>query len=160
MVGFHDYKMGVMDEEYFYVEKTELPPSEQARADKDAIELQLNFLTRWVVNANLDLYKTDQERDWAFVVRKELRYLNRKALGEGFAISSALCFFYSASIKRISFVPLALTPLFWYWSYYPLLEKNCRRLFSMLNVGTEFELGAERNRVLEECNQIARRADY
>jgi len=160
VVGIHDYKMGVMDEEYFYVAKTELPPLEQARADRQAMDLQISFLTRWVVKANLDLYKTDVEKDWANVVRKDLRYINGKALGTGLAHALLLSFFYSSFLQKISVVPLVLTPVFWYWSYYPLLDQNTRRLFSMLNIGTEYELGAERNRVLEQCNEITRRADF
>jgi hypothetical protein len=152
--------MGVMDEEYFYVAHTELPPSEQERADKEAIKLQQKFMFDWVINTNLDLYKTDQERDWSYLVRKELGYIHRKSWSIGFAQASLLSMFYSFRVKRISFVPFLLVPALAYYDYYPRVDSNTRRLFGMLNLGTEFELGAERNRVLEECNRITRRADF
>jgi hypothetical protein len=152
--------MGVMDEEYFYVAQTELPPAEQERADNQVLEIQQKFLFDWVVNASLDLYKTDQERDWAYVVRKELTYIERKSYGVGFCQSSLLAMMFSISSKKISFIPFVLTPILAAIDYYPRLDLNTRRLFGMLNLGTEFELGAERNRVLEESNRISRRADF
>ena len=152
--------MGVMDEEYFYVAPTELPPGDQGRVDKEALKLQQVFLFSWAVKANLDLYKTDQEKDWAYLVRKELNYINRKSWAIGFCQSSLVTMVYSILAKRISFLPFALTPFLAYYDYYPRVDHHTRRLFGMLNLGTEFELGAERNRVLEECNRITRRADF
>lgn len=150
-----------MDDEYFYVEQTELPPGDQKVADNKALKLQINFLEKFAMRANLDMYKTDTEKDWAYVVRREMSYLNRKAIAISFGQSSLACFFISLATKKITIAPaFVLTPALYFLNYSPLVKSNTRRLFAMLNIGTEFELGAERNRILEECNRITRRADY
>lgn len=150
-----------MDDEYFYVEQTELPPTDQRIADNKAYKLQINFLEKFAMKANLDMYKTDQEKDWAYVVRREMNYLSRKAVGISFAQATLACFFISLASKRIVLAPvIALTPALYAFNYSPLVRSETRRLFALLNIGTEFELGAERNRILEECNRITRRADY
>ncbi|OMJ82754.1 hypothetical protein SteCoe_16459 [Stentor coeruleus] len=152
--------MGVMDDEYFYVPKTVLPEHEQRAADKQCTMLKLDFIRKWVVKGNLDLFKTEQERDWAYIVRKEYRYHQKKAIGEGIAYTSLATVVYSLLIKQVSFKPLALFFVVTPFLVTPRLSKDCRRMFEMLNVGTEYELGAERNRVLEECNRISKRADF
>jgi hypothetical protein len=152
--------MGVMDDEYFYVAKTELPPADQVRADQQADGLRKAFIKRWAVWANLDLYKTDTEKDWAYIVRMESRWMWQKSWWIGLSWSFAACAALAVVKKQANFYPLLLTPLFAGYVYYPIVDKNTKRLFDMLNIGTEYELGAERNRVLEECNRISRRADF
>ena len=66
--------MGFTDEEFFYQEQTLLPASEQKHADYLSDMLRLKFLKIWIVGANLDLYKTDAERDWAYIARRDYRY--------------------------------------------------------------------------------------
>ncbi|OMJ79358.1 hypothetical protein SteCoe_20651 [Stentor coeruleus] len=152
--------MGVMDDEYFYVPKTELPAHEQQIADKQSTMIKLDFIRKWVVKGNLDLFKTEQERDWAYIVRKEYLYHQKKAIGEGIAYTSLATVVYSLLVRQVSFKPLALFFVITPFLVTPRLSKDCRRMFEMLNVGTEYELGAERNRILEECNRISRRANF
>jgi hypothetical protein len=92
-------------------------------------------------------------------VRKEMRWIYQRSWLIGFAYSSAACALNALYKKRVSFKPLWLTPIFASLLYQFEVDRNTRRLFDTLNIGTEYELGAERNRVLEECNRISRRAD-
>ena len=153
--------MGYTDEERYHREQTLLGAREQAHADYLADRLRMSFITKWALRANLDLYKTDCERDWAYIVRREHRYLvtGRSLADAAFVCSLGQCF---ATIQArqvrwwpwaaLPFVAYAIMPYRYRWSN--------KRFFDMLNVGTEYELGAERNRVLEECNRLAKRADF
>ena len=149
-----------MDDEYFYVAKTELPQGEQDRADRQANSLRWNFIKKWAVDGNLDLYRTDTEKDWAYIARMEARWMYQKSWLIGFVDSTATCALVAFFRKKVSLYPVLLTPFFAAYAYYPMIDKNTKRLFDTLNIGTEYELGAERNRVLEECNRISKRADF
>jgi hypothetical protein len=152
--------MGVPDEEYYYQPKTELIPYTQSLLDKQADEIKLNFIYKWVINANLDLYKTDTERDWAYIVRKEYRFLKYPAILTALGISSFCTVLHSIYLSRISFKFYALAPFIFYYSWTNSVHKSTRKLFEILNVGSEYELGAERNRILEETNNLTRREDF
>lgn len=149
-----------MDDEYFCQVKTEFPPAEQERLDKQCNILRINFIKNWVLNANLDLYKTDTERDWAYIVRKEYRYIVKKSIFEGIGIACLFQVLDTIRLRKVQFYAYLFVPAFAVFSYYRRIGTENRRLFEILNVGTEYELGAERNRVLEECNRIAKRNDF
>ncbi|CAG9310980.1 unnamed protein product [Blepharisma stoltei] len=154
--------MGVMDEEYFYKEKTDLAPDDQREADHVCDNLRMKFIKDWALNKNLDTYKTDAERDWAYIVKREYRFaVNLRSFFDGMFVGNALQLLVSWRRKKLVFTPLFMAwPVVYYWQIGKRFSQHNRRFFEMLNVGTEFELGAERNRVLEECNRIARRADF
>ena len=152
--------MGVMDEEFFYVAKTDFAPGDQNRVDRQASSLRWDFIKKWAVKANLDLYRTDTEKDWAYIARNEYRWMNQKSWMIGFSYAFATCVLVAVFKKQVNLYPVLLTPLFAAYVYYPITEKNTKRIFDTLNIGTEYELGAERNRVLEECNRLSKRADF
>ena len=152
--------MGIIDEEYFYKAKTVLPESEQKTADNQSTMLRKSFITNWVVNSNLDLYRTDTEKDWAYIVRREYRALGYSAFFKSIAFCSALQVANALFTKKIRFYYYAFLPVFYFPFKSDLFERDHKRLFDMLNIGTEYDLGAERNRVLEEANRISKRADF
>lgn len=153
--------MGLTDEEIAYKEQTVLSDSEQKKMDNICDLIRMNFISKWSLNSNVDLYKTDTEKDWAYIVRREYRY--NVNMGSFFAsvgiVSTVHCLAIWKNKKMVAwpyaflpFVGLGLAPY--------IFKTNSRRYFEMLNVGSEYELGAERNRVLEECNRLAHRADF
>ena len=152
--------MGIIDEEYFYKAKTVLPKDEQQTADNQSTILRVNFIKNWVVNSNLDLYRTDAEKDWAYIVRREFRAIGFSALFKSLAVCSVLQAVDALVTKRVRFYSYALLPVFYFPFRSSLLDENNKRLFDMLNLGTEYDLGAERNRVLEEVNRLSKRADF
>lgn len=154
--------MGFIDEEWFYKEKTELDPKAQKEADYTCDKLRMKFIKDWALDRNVDAYKTDAERNWAFVVRREYRYaVTFRSIFDGMFVANLVQISRIFSRKRIVFWPLIpIWPLVYKYQTTVRFSQHNRRMFQMLNVGTEFELGAERNRVLEECNRIAHRADF
>lgn len=153
--------MGLTDEELNYKEVTELEPAQQAAADKLSDGLRMNFIRDWVLKANIDLYKTDAETNWAHIVRREYRYnVTYRSWGDAFFASSLIQVLLSIRLKKIVFWPYAFAPVFAILRTPDLFRNHNRRYFEMLNIGTEYELGAERVRILDECNRIAHRADF
>lgn len=153
--------MGLTDEEIAYKEQTVLSASEQKKMDRICDLIRMNFISKWSLNSNVDLYKTDTERDWAYIVRREYRY--NVNMGSFFASMAIVSLFHSLAIwknKKMVTWPYVFLPLVAPGIAPYIFKANSRRYFEMLNVGTEFELGAERNRVLEECNRLAHRADF
>lgn len=152
--------MGLTDEELNYKERTDLPPREQARADSIADKLRMKFIKEWALKRNIDLYQTDAERDWAYIVRREYRYnVLYRAFFDGLFFGSVLQTLYTWQRKQVQFKPLLVVPLIMLMRVPSLYKQHHRRYFETLNLGTEYELGAERNRILEECNRISARAD-
>ena len=153
--------MGESDREFLYQEKTLLAPSDQNAADAKSTYLMKKFIKDFILKANIDLYKTETETAWAYIVRREYRY---NVTYHSFFFASAVCSFAqvlsSIYLRRVTFWPWAAQPAIMLMAQPTLFTKNVRKLFGMTNVGTEYELGAERNRVLEECNRIAQRADF
>lgn len=102
------------------------------------------------------------ERDWAYIAKREFRYdVQIKSLGYGFIFGNLA---WSAAIfakKRFVLWPL---PLVWGIAsayYYPVFfQKHNKKLFDMCNIGVEYKLGNERNKVLEKCNRILDREDF
>jgi len=153
--------MGLTDEELAYKEKTVLSDTEQKKMDQICELLRMNFISKWSLNSNIDLYKTDTERDWAYIVRREYRY--NVNMGTFFGSLAAVSVLHSLAIwknKKMVAWPYAFLPLVGFVVAPNVFRWKSRRYFEMLNVGTEYELGAERNRVLEECNRLAHRADF
>ena len=67
--------MGYTEEELNHAAVTRLSSTEQTRTDKIADNLRMRFIMDWAVNGNLDLYKSEVERDWAYIVRREYRWI-------------------------------------------------------------------------------------
>ena len=153
--------MGFTDEELFHVAKTELPETEQRMADRQCDRLRIQFLRKWIMDSNLDLYTTDAERDWGYIARREIRALEYNAFFKSFAICTAFglltCWARRGPPHFSALLPL---PFLYYGSSTVGLVNENRRIFGLVNIGTEYALGAERNRVLEECNRVSRRADF
>jgi len=152
--------MGESDRELLYKEKILLAPADQEAADAKSIHLMKKFIKDFVLKANIDLYKTEAEISWAYIARREYRY---NVTYHSFFLAGAVCSFSqvlaSVYLRRVTFLPWLVHPVIMLSAQPSLFSRNVRKLFGMVNVGTEYELGAERNRVLEECNRIAQRAD-
>jgi hypothetical protein len=121
----------------------------------------MKFITDWAVRGNIDVYKSEIERDWAYIVRREYRFgVTYRSWGDAIAVSSlaqTAATFYN---KRITWWPMLLIPVITAMRVPSNFRRNNRRYFEMLNIGSEYELGAERNRVLEECNHLTQRTDF
>ena len=100
--------MGYTDEELNHQEQCELGPRDQGAVDYLADNLRMKFIKDWALKANLELYKTDTERDWAYIVRREYRFavLAKAWTDAGFCCSVAQCLAI-AQAKQIRWWPWA-----------------------------------------------------
>jgi hypothetical protein len=63
--------------------------------------------------------------------------------------------------KRMAWGPyLLVMPLVYFYQVPVLLQKHSKKLFDMSNVGEEYYLGRERNKVLRECNRLLDTEDF
>ena len=82
-----------------------------------AINLRMQFFTRYVLAKNPADYKTPVEKDWAYVARREFRYdVNARALCDAFAVADVACIIRMYMLKKFVFWPFvpvfALTYLY------------------------------------------------
>jgi len=108
------------------------------------------------------LYKTQVERDWAYIAKREFVYDVRiKTLGYSSLWAMGA---FSLGIflkKRMTFWPFfvveGLASVYYYPRFFLLHNK---KFFDMCNVGEEYYLGAQRNQVLRKCNELLDREDF
>ena len=64
-------------------------------------------------------------------------------------------------LKRFCVWPLPAVAIPAYYYFYPrFFQMHNKKFFDMCNIGEETELGARRNAVLRQCNQILDREDF
>ena len=129
---------------------------------REASRLRMEFFKTWIIKRNPIYFKTMEERDWGYVAKREYNYtVLLKAIFSGLAVGNVA---WSASIylkKKFVILPLFLVsaPAIFCFRQYYFFKVN-KRLFDMCNLGDEYELGAARNLVLAECNEIQDQEDF
>ena len=108
------------------------------------------------------LYKTQVEKDWAYIAKREYNYdvLLRGFFYSFFAgnLATTMGIFLTKRMVYTPF-PIAFTAAFLYWK--PVFfDVHCKKYFDMCNVGEQYLLGEERNRVLRRCNEILDSDDF
>jgi len=64
-------------------------------------------------------------------------------------------------LKKFVFWPVPIVTFAAYQYFKPVFfQRHNKKFFDMCNVGEEYFLGAERLKVLRECNQILDREDF
>ncbi|KRW99193.1 hypothetical protein PPERSA_07436 [Pseudocohnilembus persalinus] len=127
-----------------------------------ASELRKQFIARYIANFDTNLYKTQIERDWGYIAKREYRYdVTINSLVYGFIganfITSATIF---ARKKMVWWTIPTFTFLGYYYWQPIFLQKHNKKLFDMCNVGEQYFLGKQRNEVLAKCNAILNREDF
>lgn len=129
---------------------------------RQASYLRINFFKQQIVNQNTNHFKTLDERDWAYIAKREYNYgVLLRSAGYGFFcgnIALSLATFFK---KKLVIAPLFIVgPIaFLGFKEYFFFKMN-KRLFDMCNLGEEFELGFLRNEVLRKCNEIQDCEDF
>ena len=127
-----------------------------------AINLTMQFFTKYILEKAPSEYKTGVEKDWAYVARREYRYdVNVRALADAFALSNAVIIARMFMVKKFVIWPFA--PVFiatYLYRSRALFIFNNKKLFDMCNVGEQYELGYARNVVLRRCNRLTDREDF
>ena len=73
-----------------------------------AINLRMQFFTKYILEKAPSEYKTGVEKDWAYVARREYRYdVNVRALADAFALSNAVIIARMFMVKKFVIWPFA-----------------------------------------------------
>jgi hypothetical protein len=153
-------KLEVSAEDYFndlYIRYGCIPENHQA-----AVALRMQFFTRYVLERRPGDYKTNTEKDWSYVARREYRYdVNVRAMADAFALADIACMARMFMLKK--FVIWPFVPVFvgtYLYRSRALFVKHNKKFFDMCNVGEQYELGYARNVVLRRCNNLIDREDF
>lgn len=127
-----------------------------------ASKLRTDFVKKYIVNFDSNLYKTQVERDWAYVAKREYRYdVQIKSASYAGACATVFLMWRMYASKKMVWWPLPVVGTLGYFYFQPLfMQKVNKRLFDQCNVGEEYYLGKKRNEVLRECNAILDVEDF
>ena len=107
-------------------------------------------------------YKTNVEKDWMYVARKEYRHdVNIRAASDGGAAGVAACVMRMFMMKKFIWWPFA--PVFlgtYLYRSKQLFVFHNKKFFDMCNVGEQYEVGFARNAVLKRVNSLIEREDF
>jgi hypothetical protein len=124
-----------------------------------AINLRMQFFTKYILEKTPSDHKTGTEKDWAYVARREYRYdVNVRALADAFALADLACIIRMFMLKK--FVIWPFIPVFigtYLYRSRSLFIFNNKKFFDMCNVGEQYELGYARNVVLRRVNGLTDR---
>ncbi len=134
-----------------------IPENHQA-----AIQLRMQFFTRYVLDRRPGDYKSATEKDWTYVARREYRYdVNVRSMADAFALANFSCMVRMFMLKK--FVIWPFLPVFigtYLYRARSLFILHNKKFFDMCNVGEQYEVGYARNVVLRRCNQLLDREDF
>jgi len=132
--------------------------SDEERASK----LRMDFIDEYIVNFDTNLYKSQIEKDWAYICKREYNYdvLLRTAFYSFFAgnLATTAGIFMTKRMVYMPF-PVAFGVSWLYWSP-KFFKVHNKKFFDMCNVGSQYHLGSARNEVLKECNEILDCEDF
>lgn len=97
-----------------------------------------------------------------YIARREYFWdVTLRSVGDGLFAGGFACIFRMFMLKKFVIWPLIpttiLVGLYRHQDIFVLFNK---KYFDMCNVGVQYEIGRERNKVLEECNKLIDREDF
>jgi hypothetical protein len=107
-------------------------------------------------------YQSLVEKDFTYLVRREYFWdVNLRAFGDGLFAGNAFCVLMMYMRKRFVIFPiLFVLPVVAYYRNHDLAVFYSKKHFDMLNLGEQYIVGRERNKVLRECNRILDTEDF
>ena len=109
-----------------------IPPEHQT-----AIDLRMRFFTKYVLERNVNDYKTPVEKDWMYVAKREYRYdVNVRAASDAAALALVTCMGRMFMVKKFIWWPFA--PMFvasYLYRQKQLYVFHNKKLFDMCNIG-------------------------
>ncbi|CAD8091809.1 unnamed protein product [Paramecium sonneborni] len=130
--------------------------------EMQAAKLRKAFVQKYIADFDTNFYKTQEERDWGYVVRREYRYdVTYTSIVDGWACAAVVSMARMFQTKRFSWAPYFVVWPIAYLYFQPInFLKHNKKYFDMCNLGDTYYLGRERNKVLAECNRILDREDF
>ena len=78
-----------------------------------AIDLRMQFFTKYILKRRTNDYKTPVEKDWAYIAKREFRHdVNIRALADGGALGLVTCMLRMYMVKKFicwPFLPVAIS---------------------------------------------------
>ena len=128
---------------------------------KEASRHRVQFLKDHIINFQTNFYKSQVERDWAYICKREYNYsVVLKSSFYSFFVANLVWSHRIFHAKKMVYWPLAITAVAYPFFRDHFLFKVNKRLFDMCNVGEEYELGRARNEVLKICNELQNVEDF
>ena len=127
-----------------------------------AINLRMQFFTKYVLDRRVRDYKTPVEKDWMYIAQREYWYdVNCRAGADAAAAGLFAAMIRMFMVKKMIWWPMAPVAAitYLYRSRYLFVFHN-KKLFDMCNVGEQYEVGFARNVVLRHCNKLVDREDF
>ena len=127
-----------------------------------AINLRMQFFTKYVLDRRVRDYKTVVEKDWMYIAQREYFYdVQVRAAADGAAAGLSAAMLRMFMVKKIIWWPMAPVALAVYaYRSRQLFAFHNKKLFDMCNVGEQYEVGYARNVVLRHCNKLLDREDF
>ncbi len=86
-----------------------------------ASELRKNFIKKFIVNFDTFLYKTQVERDWAYIAKREYRYdVTIASVAYGFFCANVVSVWRMWMVKKMVFWTYPVVTLLGYLYYQPV----------------------------------------
>ena len=128
---------------------------------KKASELRIKFIRDFIIYSDPYSYATQVERDWAYIAKREYRYkVTMRSCFDSFILGMAGVTVSTWYCRKLKLFPLMISPLaYFYFREYFLFKYN-KRFFDMCNIGEQYHLGLQRNKVLKQCNDIQGVEDF
>ena len=128
---------------------------------KEASNLRIAFLKKYIINTEINSYTTQIERDWGYIAKREYKYkVIFRSMADSFMIGWMGVIARTFATKRLNLTPLVITPVLFFVVRDYFTFKYNKRLFDMCNLGVQYDLGKERNAVLDVCNEIQDVLDF
>lgn len=127
-----------------------------------AINLRMQFFTKYVLDRRVRDYKTPVEKDWMYIAQREYYYdVNVRSAADGAAAALTASMIRMFMVKKMIWWPMA--PVFlgvYCYRSRQLFAFHNKKLFDMCNVGEQYEVGFARNVILRQCNALLDREDF
>lgn len=134
-----------------------IPPNHQM-----AINLRMNFFTKYVLDRRVRDYKTATEKDWMYIAQREYFYdVQVRAGCDAAAAGLTAAMIRMFMVKKMIWWPMApVAGAMYLYRTRQLFAFHNKKLFDMCNVGEQYEVGYARNVVLRHCNKLLDREDF
>jgi hypothetical protein len=127
-----------------------------------AIQLRMDFFKKFILDRSPTNYKTVTEKDWTYIARREYYWdVTLRSIGDGLFSGLAASLLRMSMVKRFVIWPLLPVGLVvGITRHKDLFIFHNKKFFDMCNLGEEYEIGNERNKVLRLCNELLDREDF
>lgn len=130
--------------------------------EQKAMDLRMEFFRKFILERKPTQYETATEKDWMYIARREYYWdVTLRSIGDGIALGLLASTFMMFMKKKFVIFPLPVVgTLFGVYRNHDSFCFHNKKFFDMCNLGEQYEIGRERNKVLKQCNALLDREDF